>query len=67
MLMANDTDVIGDADTARLIIASKDSGRYVSSMSLPQFEVTLYFSVPRSTEKTFAELKTAAVANSAAQ
>jgi hypothetical protein len=65
MLMANDTDVIGDADTARLIIAAKDGVRYISRLSLPQFEVTLHFAVPRVTGKEIAELKAAAVTGAA--
>ena len=60
MLMVNDTETINGSETARLVIHSKSGSSYVSSMTLPQFEVTLHFAAPKNYEKEIAQAHTPA-------
>jgi hypothetical protein len=54
MLMVNDT------ETARLVIHSKSGSSYVSSMTLPLFEITLHFAAPKNYDKEIAQAHTSA-------
>ena len=65
MLMVNDANVQTSSEAARLEIKSEAGIRYVSSMSLPDFELTLHFAVPRSAGD-MAEMPTTTIAGSAA-
>lgn len=65
MLLVNDTDVVNGSETASLVIESRSGKSYVSSMNLPQFEVTLHFVAPRNSEKELAQVRTASAANPA--
>jgi hypothetical protein len=67
MLMVNDTDVADGSETARLVIHSTSGSSYVSSMTLPQFEVTLHFAPPKNPEKVIAQAHTPATNLSAAR
>jgi hypothetical protein len=60
LLMVNDTDMADGSETARLVIHSKSGSSYVSSMTLPQFEVTLHFAAPKNPEKEIAQAHTPA-------
>jgi hypothetical protein len=55
MLLVNDSDTADGSETARLVIRSKSGSSYVSSMTLPQFEVTLHFAAPKNPEKEVAQ------------
>jgi hypothetical protein len=46
MLMATDTEESKPSDLSRLVVVSRPSGSFVSTMQLPEFGVTLHFAVP---------------------
>jgi hypothetical protein len=46
MLLATDSDKSQPSDGSLLVVVSRPSGSFVSTMQLPQFELTLHFSVP---------------------
>jgi hypothetical protein len=66
MLMVNDREEEARASNQSLLVISSKSGvSYVSSMSLPEFEVTLRFAPPAAASKEVALLHTASIASSA--
>jgi hypothetical protein len=64
MLMVNDTEATGSG-TARLVILSRPGSSYVSSMTLPQYEVTLHFATPKNSRKEMAQLHPPSVSSPA--
>jgi|SRR5271156_496173 len=67
MLVVNDIAAAAAQDSApaSLVINSTLGASYVSSMTLPQFEVTLHFTAPANPAKEVAEIHTLAAASSA--
>jgi hypothetical protein len=65
MLMVNDTEATNGSETARLVIRSRPGNSYVSSMTLPQYEVTLHFATPKNSEKEMAQLQPSSVSTPA--
>jgi hypothetical protein len=49
MLLVNDTDASLPSEASRLVVVSTPGGRFVSSMQLPEFGLTLHFNVPTET------------------
>lgn len=64
MLMVNDADVMTSSEGARLVIKSGAGVRYVSSMSLPEFQLSLHFAIPPG-EGEMAQMRTQGLASSA--
>lgn len=50
MLLVTDTEVSHPSDVSRLVVVSRPSGNFVSSLQLPEFGMTLHFAVPAETE-----------------
>jgi hypothetical protein len=46
MLLVTDTENSKPSDDSRLILVSRPSGSFVSTMQLPEFGMTLHFAVP---------------------
>jgi hypothetical protein len=46
MLTVHDSEEAKPSDTSRLVVETTAEGSYVSAMQLPEFGVTLHFSVP---------------------
>jgi hypothetical protein len=46
MMMVTDTEESKPSDLSRLVVVSRPSGSFVSTMQLPEFGVTLHFAVP---------------------
>jgi hypothetical protein len=46
MLLATDSEKSQPSDDSLLVVVSRPSGSFVSTMQLPQFELTLHFTVP---------------------
>jgi len=46
LLMVTDTEASQPSDLSRLVVVSRPSGSFVSTMQLPDFGMTLHFSVP---------------------
>jgi hypothetical protein len=64
MLVVRDEDEAKSTDLSRLILQKTPAGSYVESMQLPEFGMTLHFSVPSSTtEKQMARAVTAPLAS----
>jgi hypothetical protein len=61
LLVAHDTDEAG-AGPSRLMLENTNAGKYVSAMQLPEFGVTLHFTVPAAAEKQLARAETSATA-----
>jgi hypothetical protein len=51
MLMVRDKDGSKPSDTSELVVVSRRGGSYVSVMQLPEFGMTLHFSVPAETRE----------------
>ncbi|MGD0567527.1 MAG: hypothetical protein ABSA78_03905 [Candidatus Sulfotelmatobacter sp.] len=49
MLLVTDIDISQPSDHSRLVVVSRPSGSFVSTMQLPEFGVTLHFAVPEET------------------
>jgi hypothetical protein len=63
MLLVPDTDDAKPSDLSRLVLVATPEGSYVSAMQLPEFGMTLHFSVPsRTTERQIAKAGTTAAA-----
>ena len=62
MLMAHDTEDSKPTEKSLLVLESTPSGSYVSAMQLPEFGMTLRFSVPAAAEKQMARAVTTASA-----
>lgn len=64
MLLVTDVEGSNPSDVSRLVVVSRSSGSFVSTMELPEFGVTLRFAVPDETRvmaQTVATTTTAAV------
>jgi hypothetical protein len=59
MLLVNDTDASQPKDASRLVVVSTPEGRFVSTMQLPEFGLTLHFNVPSETPEVAREVATA--------
>lgn len=55
MLLVPTTDESKSTDASRLVLEDTPEGSYVSAMQLPEFGMTLHFSVPRAAEKQIAK------------
>ena len=63
LLMVHDTEESKPSELSRLVLQSTPGGSYVSAMQLPEFGVTLKFTVPpQNTAKQFAKTVTTASA-----
>jgi hypothetical protein len=63
MVLVPGVDEAKPKDMSRLVLEATPSGSYVSAMQLPEFGMTLYFTVPsHTTEKQIAKADTAAPA-----
>jgi hypothetical protein len=62
MVMVTDTEDSKPSDQSRLILEATTDGSYVSAMQLPEFGMTLHFTVPLHTEREIAKAATAAAA-----
>ncbi|MFZ1010626.1 MAG: hypothetical protein WAN65_27555 [Candidatus Sulfotelmatobacter sp.] len=51
MLLVTDTEVSHPSDVSRLVVVSRPSGSFVSSLQLPEFGMTLHFAVPAETHE----------------
>jgi hypothetical protein len=61
MLLVPNTDDAKPSDTSRLLLVATPGGSYVSSMQLPEFGMTLHFTVPsHTTERQVAKAGTTA-------
>ncbi|MGD1078832.1 MAG: hypothetical protein ABR881_10980 [Candidatus Sulfotelmatobacter sp.] len=64
LLMVPSTEDTKPSDLSRLILEATPDGSYVSAMQLPQFGMTLLFTVPsRATERQIAKAATTAAAS----
>jgi hypothetical protein len=64
MVLVSDTEDSKPSDQNRLILEATTDGSYVSAMQLPEFGMTLRFTVPsRTTERQIAKAGTAATAS----
>jgi hypothetical protein len=62
MLLVNDTDTSRPSDVSRPVVVSRPSGTFVSTMQLPQFGMTLHFTVPPETREVAKSVATSTVA-----
>ena len=63
MVLVPNTDDAKPSDTSRLLLVATPGGSYVSAMQLPEFGMTLHFSVPsHTTERQIAKAATTATA-----
>jgi hypothetical protein len=63
MVLVPDTEDSKPSDQSRLVLESTPEGTYVSAMQLPEFGMTLYFTVPsHTTERPIAKAGTTATA-----
>jgi hypothetical protein len=62
MVLVTDTEDSKPSDQSRLILEATPDGSYVSAMQLPEFGMTLHFSVPSHTERQIAKAATTATA-----
>jgi hypothetical protein len=60
MFLATGTEASQPSDLSRLVVVSRPSGSFVSTMQLPEFGVTLYFSVPAETREVAQSAATSA-------
>ncbi len=60
LLMVHDTDEAKPSDRSRLVIEATPAGTYVSAMHLPEFGMTLNFTVPAPTAEKMAATTAAA-------
>ena len=51
LLMVTDTEASKPSDLSRLVVVSRPSGSFVSTMQLPDFGMTLHFAVPAETRE----------------
>jgi hypothetical protein len=62
MLLVTDTENSPFSDDSRLVIVSRTSGSFVSSMQLPEFGLTLHFNVPSEPREVAVATTTASAA-----
>jgi len=61
IVLVPDTEEAKPSDRSRLVLVSTPDGTYVSAMQLPEFGMSLYFTVPsQSTERQIAKAATTA-------
>ena len=46
MMMVNDVDSMKSTDSSKLVLVSRDGHSFVSTMALPEYDMTLHFAVP---------------------
>jgi len=64
VFLVSDTDEAKASDVSRLILETTPRGSYVTTMQLPEFGMTLHFTVPsHPVEKQIAKVGTAALAS----
>jgi hypothetical protein len=64
MMLITDTDDAKPSDLNRLVLTAAPDGSYVSALQLPEFGMTLHFTVPsHPTERQIAKVATAATAS----
>jgi hypothetical protein len=63
MVLVTDTEDSKPSDQSRLILEATTDGSYVSAMQLPEFGMTLRFTVPSHTERQIAKAATTATAS----
>ena len=63
MVLVPDTDDAKPSDANRLILEATPGGTYVSAMQLPEFGMTLHFTVPSHAERQIARAATTAAAS----
>jgi len=51
MLLVTDTEVSHPSDVSRIVVVSRPTGSFVSSLQLPEFGITLHFAVPAETHE----------------
>ena len=51
LLMVTETEASQPSDLSRLVVVSRPSGSFVSTMQLPDFGMTLHFAVPAETRE----------------
>ena len=51
MLLVTDTEASQPSDLSQLVVVSRASGRFVSTLRLPEFGMTLHFAVPAETRE----------------
>jgi|SRR5580658_932276 hypothetical protein len=62
ILMVNDTEASKPSEPSQLVVVSTPEGRFVSTMQLPEFGLTLHFTVPTETREMAREVATTASA-----
>lgn len=62
MVMVTDIDASKPSDSSRLVVVSGPNGSFVSTMQLPEFGVTLRFTVPKETPAMAQTIATASAA-----
>jgi hypothetical protein len=62
MLLVTDTENSRFSDDSRLVVVSRTSGSFVSSMQLPEFGLTLHFNVPSEPREVAVATTTASAA-----
>jgi hypothetical protein len=65
ILVVNDADSASLSGPASLLIEGNAGKAYVSSMKLPQFDLILHFTAPRSSTKVLAQMHVASIVSSA--
>ena len=65
LLMVHDTDEAKPTDRSRLVLETTPEGTYVSAMQLPEFGMTLNFTVPTQPAEKLAKVGTAVTLASA--
>jgi hypothetical protein len=64
LLLATSTEDVKPSDQSRLILETTPVGSYASAMQLPEFGMTLHFTLPsRTTERQIAKAATTAAAS----
>jgi hypothetical protein len=51
MLLVNNEEASGPSELSQLVVVSRSSGNFVSTMQLPEFGMTLHFAVPAETRE----------------
>jgi hypothetical protein len=64
ILLVTDADSSQPSDVSRLVLVSRPSGTFVSTMQLPEFGMTLHFAVPNKTREV-PQTNTATIASTA--
>ncbi|HWY22370.1 MAG TPA: hypothetical protein VNX26_14180 [Candidatus Acidoferrum sp.] len=65
ILLVTDTDASEPSDLSRLVVVSRPSGSFVSTMQLPEFGLTLHFAVPSETREVARSIATSSATSGA--